>query len=94
MSRYIDADALIEKWEQTKGLPLIFGDIIADAIIDAVKDAPTIEPERSTGKWVRVSADEYVTRASYVYRCNVCGGKSWYDSKYCPVCGSLMERNT
>lgn len=51
MSRYIDADALLTDRKKSKYYHLPNGDI-AIPIID-IEHAPTIEPEREKGEWIK-----------------------------------------
>lgn len=60
-------------------------------IAEGVKDMPTIEPERKTGKWIQDTKSKR-------HRCDQCfsfalktddGQENLSD--YCPVCGSAME---
>ena len=55
-----------------------------------IEAQPTIEPERKTGKWLKLYTGNY--------KCSVCG--DWWgnddndmveDFKYCPYCGCEME---
>ncbi len=82
--RLIDADALLKILEREKeyhennGLPTR-ADGITDAIMDVI-DAPTIEPERETGKWGEHG------------ECPFCGYlQQWDDDKFCGNCGARME---
>jgi hypothetical protein len=59
--------------------------------LDRVLEAPTIEPERKTGKWIVV--DDGIISG----KCSVCGWEShMYEDDvvgmdYCPNCGARME---
>lgn len=66
--------------------------------LDIVFDAPTIEPERKTGKWIRwYETKEDETGTEYIphCRCSECGTE--YDPhsskfvSFCNVCGAKME---
>lgn len=56
-----------------------------------VYEAPTITPERETGKWKRVSADTYTQHAYSIYCCDQCGGSQLGRARFCPNCGAKME---
>lgn len=90
--RLIDAYALINELNNSHypGAPYIDAGI--SIAIGKVCDAPTIEPERKTGKWI-CSDDMYETAV-----CSVCKWdttepwghiKLWF--KFCPHCGAKME---
>ena len=94
--RAIDADALMPKLKFIREAEhQIYGKEswgFASKCITAVEDAPTIEPERKTGKWI-CSDDLYETAV-----CSCCGWdttepwqhiKSWFE--FCPHCGADMR---
>ena len=57
--------------------------------IGKIIDAPSVEPERKTGKWIpQYDYFGYVTR----WRCSECDEIN-YRSKFCPDCGANMEEN-
>ena len=58
-----------------------------------IADAPTIEPERPTGHWERVSADRYIRSANHACKCSRCGTVVIPDDGwcFCPACGARME---
>ena len=86
--RLIDADALQREYMQYHdGKRIILVDL-----------APTIDPERKTGKWIPTQNPQW--KAYYHDKCSVCG---WWNTKnavcrdsnkkarslnYCPNCGS------
>lgn len=96
--RAIDADALVEKLnlaismmsgmmkmlnaEDDEGFQMelkAYRDIR-----DGIKEEPTIEPERKTGKWTDDNA------------CQFCGFQPWYERdihslSFCPNCGADMR---
>ena len=61
-----------------------------------LKDLPSVEPERKTGKWI-----EHDTGHSIYYDCSLCGCLApctetadeilWKMANYCPDCGAEME---
>ncbi len=103
--RLIDADALIHELNNSHfpGAPYIDAGI--SIAIGKVCDAPTIEPERKTGKWIKVHG--YCTPGGDpVWACSECGkgihvygiehgtyGADIADDQWkaCPNCGAKME---
>ena len=91
MTRYIDADALIKKWENVHSNDMGFAMAIIGAIND-VKKAPTIDavPVRH-GHWIK----EFENEDGRNLRCSECRmvffvGKG-RDGNYCPECGARMN---
>ena len=83
MSRLIDADALIAQMEaDAEQMEEPIAKMFAYAAISDIKHAPTIEPERKTGKWVN--------NTNGTYECSECGCKHGR-SNYCPNCGAMMS---
>lgn len=93
MSRLIDADTLLNILERERKEHDEYGlsqraDGITDAIMDII-DAPTIEPQRIRGTWIR--------NDNGTYSCSVC--QSWipeeqhYYAQYCLHCGADMRGN-
>jgi len=76
--RLIDADWLLDRavpmgWSTPKW--------VSDILI---KDAPTIEPQRKSGKWVKYRNTYYsCSKCNSLYR----NANHW---NFCPSCGSLM----
>ena len=77
-----------------------------DHCIHHVIHAPTIEPERKTGKWVKHSGNWFTPGGDMVWECSECGkGVHVYGIEYgtygadvsdgqwkaCPNCTTLME---
>lgn len=79
--RLIDADAL---W-----MDIIHSMDVCDDILEIIERQPTIEPERKKGKWQRIVVNKY---ASYLYKCDKCGERSFRDSNFCPNCGADMRQ--
>ena len=76
--RTIDADALIEDIKE-------WGFIGETCAIEAVNDAPTIEPKR--GEWIDIS-EWYAPRQ----KCSICETVVvGYGGNYCPNCGADMR---
>ena len=86
MSRSIDADALMNKIGKVLSEHLTIG-VVATEIIDAVKDAPTIEPKQ--GVWV--NSEGFPITDKYSVYCDQCGNWSEYRTDYCPNCGARMK---
>ena len=84
--RLIDADKLYPDRMTTKGGVAISQSQIANA--------PTVEPEREKGKWIR-------RKYTDAFKCSVCGCTPDYDDmvstddicvyRYCRWCGAKME---
>lgn len=95
--RLIDADALIEKLNNSHfpGVPYVDAGI--SIAIGKVLDAPTIEPERKKWKWNTY----YHGGTDFSYSCARCGYGAPFDMKggkvfqkkwnYCPNCGADMR---
>ena len=90
----IDADALAEKLLEIKTethLSTCPYSTIASAI-DAVKDAPTVDPV-TRGRWIYSRTESEFA----VSKCSVCGEEYYSisrvvaDGKYCPSCGAKMD---
>ena len=82
--RLIDADALLEKvWDADTRAGYV-------QVVDRgdIEEAPTIEPERKTGEWIR--------NDNGTYSCSLC--QSWipeeqyYYARFCLYCGAYNER--
>ena len=92
--RLIDADALKEKaWDADTRCGYVQVVDVGD-----IDDAPTIEPERKKGKWIkkmRITETEKYTSYDPEWYCACCGTK--YDShiarmvNFCYVCGADMR---
>lgn len=87
--RQIDADSLIERLNPYKnkyGGESFPYDIVHDAFIYEIEQAPTIEAEPVRhGKWI-----EYPI-ADGMNQCSECGVLRFGDSNYCPNCGARMD---
>lgn len=76
------------------------GDISTEwwCVEDMIENAPTIEPERKTGKWIKLDKDNKFF-VPHMLKCSECGntldkhgvnaGRG--DANYCPNCGARME---
>ena len=91
MSRLIDADALINRIVFHTDWPTDE----KEAFEDEINAAPTITPERETGKWERHYSRPNVY-ADLCWHCSECGYESSYSwanhYNFCPNCGSKMEK--
>ena len=95
--RAIDGDALINELNNSHypGAPYIDAGI--SIAIGKVCDAPTIEPERKTGKWVlhENQRQEDVDNGNYLYVCSECGKSDLHaktqEVPFCWWCGSEMR---
>ena len=83
MSRYIDADAL-ELDADYDG-----GEYWAVSMAQ-ILNAPTIEPERKRGRWIKGIGENGVTTSKF---CSLCHyeNKHWYNWNFCPNCGADMR---
>lgn len=55
-------------------------------VLEAIDNAPTIEPERKKGKWLELDFTE-----AWEYKCDQCGRLSDFEENYCPNCGADMR---
>ena len=82
--RLIDADALMEH---------IYRDRLdsRERIAQMIKNAPTIEPERKTGRWIFTHMFTENGASFPGYACSECN--EWHGTnayRYCPDCGAYM----
>lgn len=96
--RPIDGDALRDKLqnladdEWNRSTPTTWAEAFAECA-DMVEDAPTIEPERKTGRWIKMAI------WGRVYYCDQCRNYLDFDgvnvvrgsTNFCPNCGARME---
>ena len=85
--RMIDADALIKTLETTSIFP-------TPAWLRAVIiDAPTIDPQRKRGKWIKHIDDLFPAESTL--ECNVCHHEQpiTIDDNFCPNCGADMRED-
>lgn len=88
--RLIDADALIETFEdRLEKIRNRYGDYSGEAGVCAgalhlIREQPTIEPKRKTGKWI----DRGYMKVGFY--CSECGGYVVSGKEnFCPNCGSF-----
>lgn len=86
--RLIDSDALLELYADTKQINFAVYNVPVPVVRQNILDMPTIEAEPVRhGRWI-ISSDGY-----YPY-CSECKAepKSGNMTKYCPNCGSKMDK--
>lgn len=92
--RLIDADTLIEQMEaDAEHLDNAISKMMYYAAISDVKHAPTIEPERKKGKWIKEH-----WHSDHVRQCSACHVtqtvttyRGVVNFKFCPYCGVDMR---
>lgn len=102
--RLIDGDALIaNKFKNdisykafvnlVKRQPTIETDLsgYSDRLWKVAYERGKAEAERKKGQWRKVSADRYISTASYMYKCSECGETFVGAWSYCPNCGADMR---
>ena len=102
--RAIDADAITKRMiafcnkncpYTPKARDVMCGACFMRVAMELLEDAPTIEPERKTGRWIDAWRSK-MDGTRYWYReCNNCCYErndcdSEKDSNYCPNCGAAM----
>lgn len=103
--RAIDADALEELFREVIGgiakKPEMNGNLehmvrASAMVVEMIKDAPTIEPERKTGRWIWEIHGKAESGGSLgCATCSECGKKTWATAvqgelNFCPNCGVKM----
>lgn len=63
---------------------------LANAILNAIDNAPTVE-ERPQGEWIKWNFKTFGAMGDWEYKCSNCG--KVYDGEYnfCPNCGTDMR---
>ena len=88
--RLIDADALGANLDGMMAVNPT-GYIHGDTVADMIGDAPTIEPERKMGKWLKPKGhDDARCCSECKYICHKDYAQFYI---YCPNCGAQMERD-
>ena len=107
MSRYIDADLLIDELKDLREFwGFTFTADGVDEAIDKVEEAPTADVvEVRHGEWKDRYENKY---ANHYYECSICGEKALDGAKvndlgnidriqvlsdFCPHCGAYMKRS-
>lgn len=82
MTRYIDAEKLINRMKQDPLFPLVdrYGVL---GVIEAEPTADVVEVKH--GKWVEKP------QADGLNGCSICGIMRFGESNYCPNCGAKMD---
>ena len=107
--RLIDADALIERYKRHRNVfcknriefQLLREPDKArvdelDNCIAGIVNAPTIEPERKKGEWIRENIVLTSNPPQYQWHCSECGKMvHWFTAEvltdFCPNCGAEMR---
>ena len=87
MSRYIDADAAIKRFEELRGNEnTLLNSYNADWIVSFIEDQPTADvQEVRHGKWGKsLFAQDF-------FRCSLCSAVWNRKFEYCPHCGAKMD---
>lgn len=96
--RAIDADALLDGYKNMGYDPTEHPEesymegwckgfnAAVDHCMHHVIHAPTIEPERKTGRWIEADNEQ-----PYDYTCSECGYGSDWEDNFCGRCGADMK---
>lgn len=88
MSRYIDADKMIE---DSKSMKQVADGITIDGIIEYLEEHSTEEVSVVRhGEWKFIRIDENSNLP--VIQCSICGVKTFGAKPYCFNCGAKMDR--
>ena len=88
MSRYIDADGLIDELDGYKEKVFMLS---VNAIQDAIAQYPKADvAEVKHGRWVNVAISDAHGNYAAV-RCSACKALFGLQTHYCPNCGAKME---
>ena len=94
MSRYIDADALINRLDTDE-----YGMRLPKAVVGLTKvlldDAPSIDIEPKRGEWVKRTHNTLIAQVNFAY-CSECGQPIMHEHtrplwNFCPNCGADMR---
>lgn len=95
--RTIDANALIEQMEaDAEHIDDPICKMFAYAAVSDVKHAPTIEPKKMRGKWVKENIVLTSNPQQYLWHCSSCmavvhGRTVAILPNFCPSCGADMR---
>ena len=56
--------------------------------VDEIEALPPVTPTREHGEWNLVSINDMALK---IYRCSVCGNKTYGSTNFCPNCGADMK---
>jgi len=65
---------------------LLYG-FVRKVALDAIKNLPSAQPERKTGKWINGVCDQCGSHAPYWAMAS-----TYYRSSFCPNCGADMRK--
>ena len=65
----------------------VYGADVCKAIVSRLKQLPSAQPKRKTGKWIKTYRNGF---GNLIGHCNKCGRRASVDN-YCPNCGAKME---
>ena len=94
MSRYINADAVIQVLDKSRNhlCALSCSKDIVDKQIADVKDIPTADVRPNVrGKWIDTGNTDHVEK---IYKCSACGYSAWGKEEcthFCGGCGAYMR---
>ena len=97
MSRYIDADALIEKMEaDAEHIDNYMAQMLLYASINDAKNAPAADVrENVRGEWIpeiiHIPVCDTETEV-ILFKCSLCGYSEDGESKFCASCGADMRK--
>ena len=102
MSRYIDADVLIDAiencsyttWSKDVNRTWWAQSVkVKDNIVNCIKNTPTADVvEVRHGEWIEQVRDYGKYLVTEGYKCSICGYETMdNDKKYCPNCGAKMD---
>lgn len=91
MSRYIDADALKEAFEEVYPLATNgMGGVVNKRIYDIIDNAPTVE-ERPKGEWIESQEEFEDAFIIFKHECSNCKEITFGGGNFCPNCGADMR---
>lgn len=75
-----DAIEAVVKESQMEGA---YGYMDTKSIVDLLRDLPSAQPERKTGRWTKIHWK--------AFRCSECNRLSEFCTDFCPNCGADMR---
>ena len=97
MPKYIDADALLKKFN-IDDMETVNGCVPIRIARETIERAPTADvAEVVHGKWILLGKNEHNYETSVEEKCSLCGRYVYrYDTElqdnYCPNCGAKMDK--